>query len=80
MAIIISSSGNSQNRLNAAEKAKYIGLSIITVSGFMPDNPLRKLGDLNLWVDSSEYNIIEMTHHIWLVAIIDYLIKAKGIE
>jgi D-sedoheptulose 7-phosphate isomerase len=77
MAIIISSSGKSQNMLNAAEKAKNIGLSIITVSGFMPDNPLRKLGDLNLWVDSSEYNIIEMTHHVWLVAVIDYLIETK---
>jgi len=80
MTILISSSGKSQNILNAAEKAKNIGLSVITVSGFSPNNPLRKLGDLNLWVDSSEYNIVEMTHHIWLVAIIDYLIETKGIK
>jgi len=80
MTILISSSGKSQNILNAAEKAKNMGLSVITVSGFSPNNPLRKLGDLNLWVDSSEYNIVEMTHHIWLVAIIDYLIETKGIK
>ena len=80
MAILISSSGKSQNILNGAKKAKNLGLSVITVSGFFPDNPLRKLGDLNLWVDSAEYNIVEMTHHVWLVAIIDYLIETKGIE
>ena len=75
--ILISSSGKSQNILNGAEKAKNMGLTVITFSGFLPDNPLRKLGDLNLWVDSSEYNIVEMTHHVWLVAIIDYLIETK---
>ena len=79
LVILISSSGKSQNILNAAEKANEMGLSVITVSGFLTDNPLRKLGDLNLWVDSTEYNIVEMTHHVWLVAIIDYLIEAKGL-
>ena len=78
LAILISSSGKSQNILNAAEKANEMGLYVITVSGFLTDNPLRKLGDLNLWVDSTEYNIVEMTHHVWLVAIIDYLIETTG--
>jgi len=80
LAILISSSGKSQNILNAAEKANEMGLSVITVSGFLTDNPLRKLGDLNLWVDSTEYNIVEMTHHVWLVAIIDYLIETKKLS
>ena len=77
LAILISSSGKSQNILNASEKANEMGLTVITVSGFLTDNPVRKLGDLNLWVDSTEYNIVEMTHHVWLVAIIDYLIESK---
>jgi D-sedoheptulose 7-phosphate isomerase len=80
LAILISSSGKSLNIINGAERAKNIGLSVITVSGFLQDNPLRKLGDLNLWVDNSEYNIVEMTHHIWLLAIIDYLIETKVIK
>jgi D-sedoheptulose 7-phosphate isomerase len=79
LVILISSSGKSQNMLNAAKKATEIGLSVITVSGFLSDNPLRKLGDLNLWVDSTKYNIVEMTHHVWLVAIIDYLIESEGL-
>ena len=78
LAILISSSGKSQNIINGAKKAKNMGLSVITVSGFLFDNPLRKLGDLNLWVDSTEYNIVEMTHHIWLVAIIDFIIHNKA--
>ena len=78
LAILISSSGKSLNIVNGVEKARSIGLSVITVSGFLFDNPLRKLGDLNLWVDSTEYNIVEMTHHVWLVAIIDYLIGTSG--
>ena len=80
LVILISSSGKSQNILNGAKKAKEMGLIVITVSGFLPDNPLRELGNLNLWVDSTEYNIVEMTHHVWLVAIIDYMIETKGIE
>ena len=77
LVILISSSGKSLNMLNGAKKAKKMGVSVITVSGFLSDNPLKKLGDLNLWVGSSEYNIVEMTHHVWLVAIIDYLIATK---
>ena len=80
LVILISSSGKSRNILNASEKANEMGLTVITVSGFLTDNPLRKLGDLNLWVDSKEYNIVEMTHHVWLVAIIDYLIESKSLS
>ena len=75
LAILISSSGKSPNIVNGAERAKKMGLSVITLSGFLKENPLRSIGDLNLWIDSCEYNIVEMTHHIWLVAIIDYLIE-----
>ncbi len=77
LAILISSSGKSPNIVKGAEKAKNIGVPVITVSGFLPDNPLRKLGDINLWVDSSDYNIVEMTHHVWLVAIVDFLVETK---
>ena len=78
LAILISSSGKSENILNGAKKAKNMGVSIITVSGFLSDNPLRKIGELNLWVDSTAYNIVEMTHQVWLLAIIDYLVETKN--
>lgn len=72
--ILISSSGTSKNIINGANWAKKNGLSVVTLSGFNSENPLRKIGDINLWVDSRGYNIIEMTHHIWLVAIVDYIV------
>jgi len=75
--ILISSSGQSPNMLNGAKKAKEMNLTSITLSGFRSDNLLRTLGDVNLWVDSTSYNIVEMTHHVWLLAIIDYLIDQK---
>ena len=77
LVILISSSGQSPNILNGAKQSKIMKLSLITLSGFQADNPLRTEGDINLWVDSSHYNIVEMTHHVWLLAIIDYLIEKK---
>jgi D-sedoheptulose 7-phosphate isomerase len=72
--ILISSSGTSKNIVNGAKWATKNGLSVITLSGFNSDNPLKNIGDINLWVDSKGYNIIEMAHHIWLVSIVDYIV------
>ena len=72
--ILISSSGRSANVVNAAKRAKELNMSVITFSGFKSDNALRKLGDISFWIDSKAYNIVEMTHHIWLLAIVDYII------
>ena len=74
LVILISSSGCSKNILNAARRAKELRMAVITFSGFKNDNPLRRLGDINFWVDSKAYNIIEMTHHVWLLSIVDYII------
>ena len=72
--ILISSSGRSANVLNAARRAKELNMAVITFSGFDIKNPLCKIGDINYWVDSKAYNVVEMTHHIWLLAIVDYII------
>ena len=75
--VLISSSGRSQNIINAAEYAKNNDINIVTFSGFDDDNPLKILGDINFWVDSHAYNIVEMTHHIWLLAIVDMIIGSS---
>lgn len=72
--ILISSSGSSKNIINGALVAKEMGLNLITLSGFRPDNPLRQMGEINFYADSKGYNIVEMAHHIWLVAIVDRII------
>ena len=57
-----------------------MGLKVITLSGFENENPLRKLGDIELWANSTQYNVVEMSHHIWLLAIVDYVIAANAKE
>lgn len=78
LVILISSSGRSANIVNGAVRAKEMGLKIVTLSGFDEGNPLRQLGDINLWADSKSYNAVEMTHHIWLLAIVDYIVEVNG--
>lgn len=76
--VLISSSGKSPNIINGVTQAREMGLPIITLSGFKSDNPLRKLGDVNFWCDSEAYNIVEMTHHVWLLSIVDFIIQANS--
>ncbi len=75
VAVIISSSGQSQNVVIGAKTARDLGLHVVTLSGFHSDNPLRALGDLNLWVKSESYNVVETTHQSWLLAVIDRLVE-----
>ena len=74
LAILISSSGSSKNILNAADAAKKLNIDVITFSGFSKDNPLRKKGDINFWLDSKAYNVVENTHLIWLLMVCDLII------
>ena len=73
LVILVSSSGRSPNIIKAAQKTKELKLKLITLTGFDKNNPLKNLGDLNLWVDSRAYNIIENTHLIWLLAVNDLI-------
>jgi len=78
LVILISSSGMSPNIVNAAQKAKALGLPLITLTGFREDNHLKKLGDINLWVKSGEYNIVETAHQAWLLAVVDQIAEEKN--
>ena len=74
VAILISSSGKSPNMINAAVQAKSMKMPIITLTGFENDNPLRQFGELNFWVDSRAYNVIENIHQIWLLMVCDLIL------
>ena len=78
LVVLISSSGTSPNIVNAAERARGAGLSLVTLSGFDGGNPLRALGDLNLWVNSRSYNIVETAHQLWLLAAIDLIVSREA--
>lgn len=64
--IAISSSGRSMNIRNAATQVAGNGGSVITLSGFLHDNPLRSLGDVNIWLDASDYGLVEVGHQFLL--------------
>jgi len=76
--IVISSSGKSENMINAVKAARNGNFhSVITLSGFSENNPLKKLGDINLWVDNKSYNFVENIHQIWLLSIVDLVIGKR---
>ena len=72
---LISSSGMSKNIINCAKQAKKMKIKIVGMSGFKNNNKLSNIADINFWVNSKSYNQIEMTHHIWLLLICDYISK-----
>jgi D-sedoheptulose 7-phosphate isomerase len=60
--VAISSSGRSVNIINAVIEARSRGIPVVTLSGFTPDNPLREMGQVNFWIDSKDYGIVELSH------------------
>lgn len=76
--IAISSSGRSPNVVAAAEHALKVGMTVLTMTGFDTNNPLRSLGlatsnpgrEAQLWVDSDNYGVVEDAHHICMHAVI----------
>ena len=75
MIVLISSSGKSKNIINAAKYCKKNSINLITLSGFKKDNPLKKIGNINFYINSNQYNFIEMCHHIILVYLVDVFSK-----
>jgi D-sedoheptulose 7-phosphate isomerase len=75
--IAVSSSGRSPNIHNAVKSVKKAGGEAITLSGFGDDNPLRSMGDLNVWLDSTSYGLVEIGHLFYLHCLSGHL-KLKG--
>ncbi len=71
----ISSSGRSLSILNAVWQAKNQGLIVITLSGFDPDNPLRKEDKINFYIPSRNYGVVEIAHLTICHAILDRVVS-----
>jgi D-sedoheptulose 7-phosphate isomerase len=76
--VAISSSGQSENILLGVSAAKQKGARVITLSGFAPNNPLRKCGDINFYVPSSQYGYVESLHHAICHCLVDTIISSKS--
>lgn len=69
--VAISSSGESPNIINAVTAARAKSCSVVTLSGFKSANALRKLGDVNFYVEAGAYGFVEVTHQAILHVILD---------
>jgi len=76
--VLISSSGSSPNIVNAAKYAQERELTCVTFSGFSANNPLRPLGQPSLWLDCDDYNVIECTHLLWILLVVNLLENDDG--
>ena len=73
--ILISAGGNSPNMINGVKSAKKKKIrKIITLTGNDENNSLKKLGDINLWVNSKAYNHVENVHQALLLSLVDLII------
>jgi D-sedoheptulose 7-phosphate isomerase len=78
--VLISVSGNSPSVVNAAKYARSVGLPVVSFTGRKPDNALKQLADLDFFVPSEAYNVVECIHSIWLTATIDLVIGKSVYE
>jgi D-sedoheptulose 7-phosphate isomerase len=69
--IAISSSGRSPNILAAVRTARARNCKVATFSGFADSNELRRGGDVNFYVRSSEYGFVEISHLALCHAVLD---------
>jgi D-sedoheptulose 7-phosphate isomerase len=71
--VAISSSGQSENIVRATAAAKARQCTVVTLSGFKPDNPLSKAGHINIYTPRSVYGVVEIAHSIILHALLDHV-------
>lgn len=79
--ILISCSGNSKNLIKANKYAIKNKIKIVTLTGCQKSNLLNKQkNDLKFWLDSKNYNHIEIIHHLMLLSIVDKIISIKKLN
>ncbi|MCB1801958.1 MAG: SIS domain-containing protein [Gammaproteobacteria bacterium] len=71
--LAISSSGESENIVRAARVMRSLGGTVISLSGFKPGNPLRSSGEINLWINSTDYGLVEIGHLFMLHHLVDHI-------
>ncbi|MCI8529256.1 MAG: SIS domain-containing protein [Lachnospiraceae bacterium] len=78
--VAISSSGNSRNILNAMYAAEHKKMEVITFTGFEPDNMVRRAGDVNVYVPSGKYGMVESIHNLILQQVVDLIMERDGVS
>jgi D-sedoheptulose 7-phosphate isomerase len=76
--IAVSSSGESENIVKAAARAKDKGCRVVTFTGFAPGNRLRQIGDVNIYVPDSAYGYVENAHQLIAHCVIDLAVLTSA--
>ncbi len=71
----ISSSGMSEDILHACDVARSKMMNVVTLSGFGEGNFLRSKGQVNFYVPSNRYGIVEIAHLSILHSILDEVME-----
>jgi phosphoheptose isomerase len=74
--VLISSSGNSPNIVNAAETARAKDVKVIGLTGFS-GGKIANLADVSLHVQVDNYGVVEDSHQILMHVLAQYLAKAR---
>lgn len=73
LVVLLSAGGNSKNIVNAAKFCKKNKINLITLSGINKNNKLRNYGNYNFFVNSKNYNIVEIIQLNILLSIVEKL-------
>lgn len=77
--IAISSSGSSENIIKGVNAAIDKKCLVVTLSGFAPDNPLRKMGQINFYAPSGAYGFVENAHAAICHCVADVIISKNKV-
>ena len=80
LVVAISSSGNSENIVNAIESARIKKATVITLTGFQPQNRAKQMGDINVYVPCEKYGMVESIHNLILQQVADLIMDRDGVE
>ena len=72
--VLLSVSGESKNLINAANFFKKKKIKLITITGAKKNNLLSQKGNINYWINSKAYNIVEVVQMTILASIVDKII------
>jgi D-sedoheptulose 7-phosphate isomerase len=76
--VVISSSGNSKNLINAVKRMKWYSNPVVTITAFSPDNKLNQLGDVNVHLATESFGVHEQFAGIFLHSILDDIVKENN--
>lgn len=78
--VAISSSGESENIVNAIQTMRVLGGTVVTLTGFQENNRIRSMGDVNIYVPKPHYGMVESIHNMLLQLIVDIIVDRTSKE